>query len=63
MSDPNKMPPDLWAEAMKAAIPRYSGEKSMLDPDKNPLDSLIEPTDENDSDQGNSDEDDPEKSP
>ena len=43
MCDPQKLPPDLRAEAMKALIPRYSGENSMRDPNKNPLDSLIKP--------------------
>jgi hypothetical protein len=43
MDDPKKMPPDSLAKAMNAAIPRYGVEKSMLDPDKNPLDSLIKP--------------------
>ena len=45
MDDPKNMPPYSLAKAMNAAIPRYSGEKSMLDPDKNPLDSLIKPED------------------
>ncbi len=45
MSDPQKMPPDFRAETMKEAITRYSGEKSMQDPDKNPVDSLIKPKD------------------
>jgi len=45
MSNPLRMPPDFRAEAMKAAVKRISGEKSMKDPDKNPLDSLIDPKD------------------
>lgn len=36
-------PSEILAKAMKAAIPRFSGEKVMRDPKNNPLDAEIEP--------------------
>jgi hypothetical protein len=45
MTETQKVPADAFQQAMKAAIPQYSGEKSMQDPDKNPLDSGIDPKD------------------
>lgn len=47
MSNPQRMQPDARAEAMKAALPGFSGEKSMKDLVKNPLDSRIDPKGDN----------------
>lgn len=47
-SDSERIPPDAFQKAMNKAVPRYTGEKSMQDSDKNPLDSLIKPTPEDD---------------
>lgn len=42
-SDSERMPPDAYQKAMEEAMQKYTGEKSMQDPGKNPVDSLIKP--------------------
>jgi hypothetical protein len=43
MTNTGKLPPDAWQRAMNAAMPKYTGEQTMQDANKNPLDTLIKP--------------------